>query len=310
VRVVVTTHRAAVPKFTAAWLNWAMTGRPLQLLAVVLVTGLLAGCQGQVSVDLTTDPAADPNLSEVVAQVLGLEFARDDGTTETLEFTASEAVNFLDYQNGILLNLFTDEELPTGTYTGVRLLFDTDENGRFVTDDLGRQFPLLLATGNYADFDLTVEDRRSSSESLTLTLDLRQSLYFTVRNGEYTLQPYLRSVPTDDASILEGTVAISCPAGTSLLEGGAVYLFRGQDVEPDDRDGNGVEPYATTSLILNSLTAQFGYRLLDVPPGDYTIAATCRGNREDPTIDTLMTFRGTRNVEVDSDEVIAVNVSD
>ena len=279
------------------------------LLAIVLVAGLLTGCQGKVSVDLTTTPPGDRDILQVVAGVLGLEFSRSDGSTETLEFTASESVDFMEFRNGDLLTLFTNEPLPAGTYTGVRLLFDANADGRFVTDGLAGSAPLLLVPGDYADFDFTVEDEESSSASLTLTLDLRQSLSFNATNDEYTLQPYLRSVLSADAGVLEGFVSIVCPAGASLLEGGAVYLFQGQDIVPDDRDGNGIEPYATGSLIQDLLTDQFSYQLLDLPAGEYTIAATCNGDLEDPTTDTLLTFRGTRNVNVSRDSVTTASVT-
>jgi hypothetical protein len=270
----------------------------------------LAGCQGQVSVDLTGEKPADPAVRQVVADLAGLQFAKSDGSTESLEFDASESVNFNGFQNGSLLTLFTDEPLPTGTYTGVRLLFDTNTSGRFVTDSLARRYPLLLAAGNYADFDFVVEKDKSARREITLTLDLRQSLSLDSATGVFTLTPVLRSVVSADAGIVAGAVAVTCDVGTSLSQGGAVYLFRGLNVVPDDRGGAGDPPYATGALTLGSLTGQFSYRLLDLPPGDYTLAATCDGTLEDPATDDALVFRGTVNVTVASDTVVTADLID
>jgi hypothetical protein len=283
--------------------------RRATLPCLALIALGLAGCQGQVSADLTNEGPADPSVRQVVAGLAGLQFEKSDGSTEDLEFTASESVNFNGFQNGSLLTLFTDEPLPTGTYAGVRLLFDSNASGRFVTDSLARRFQLLLAAGDYADFDFVVEKDKSARKEITLTLDLRQSLSLDTATGVFTLTPVLRSVVTADAGIVAGTVAVTCGVGTSLAQGGAVYLFRGLNVVPDDRGGAGDPPYATGALTLSSVTGQFSYRLLDLPAGDYTLAATCDGALENPATDDALVFRGTVNVTVASDSVVTADLS-
>ncbi|MEQ1580737.1 MAG: DUF4382 domain-containing protein [Steroidobacteraceae bacterium] len=283
--------------------------RRLSLTCLALIAFGLAGCQGQVSVDLTTEKPADPAVRQVVAGLAGLQFAKSDGSTEDLEFTASESVNFNGFQNGSLLTLFTDEALPPATYTGVRLLFDTTASGRFVTDGLARRYQLLLAAGDYADFDFVVEKDKSSRREITLTLDLRQSLSLDSTTGVFTLTPVLRSVVTADAGIVAGTVAVTCDAGTSLAQGGAVYLFRGLNVVPDDRGGAGDPPYATGALTFSSVTGQYSYRLLDLPAGDYTLAATCDGTLENPATNDALVFRGAVNVKVVGNAVVTADLS-
>jgi len=279
-------------------------------LPFILIALLLAGCEGRVSVDLTNERPADASLRQVVSGLDGLEFERSDGTTEQVTFTASESVNLNGFQNGRVLTLLTDETLPEGTYTGVRLLFDTDADGRFVTDSLSRRYTMLLATGDYAEFDFVVEKDKSSRKAITLTLDLRQSLSLDSSTGVFTLTPFLRSVVTDEAGILEGTVSVTCGAGVSLAQGGTAYLYRGLGVVPDDRDGIGVEPYATAALSINTATGQFSYRLLDLPAGDYTLAVTCEGSLENPSTNDILVFHGTRNVRVDEAAVSTANVTD
>ncbi len=52
--------------------------------------------------------------------------------------------------------------------------------------------------------------------------------------GDYTLAPALRSVRTEVAAELSGTVGVSCPTDTTRSAGGAVYLFEASGVVPDD----------------------------------------------------------------------------
>lgn len=269
---------------------------------------LLAGCEGKVTADLATDVPADRTLQQVNVNVAGLEFRKDDGSVESLTFRNSERVDLLTYLISFddrPLRLFTNEELPEGNYTGVRLAFDTDpdEDPEVVEAD-GSRVPLLLAEGDYADFNFKVDDNESSSESVTLTLDLRQSLTFDEDNDEYTLQPYLRSVPSDDSGEINGSVSVTCPTGHSLTDGGAVYAFKGRDVEPDDRDGIGIEPFATAEAYSTQTSGQFFYVLRYLPEGDYTLAVTCRGDEESLLTDDDLAFRAVTNVSLDRGEVL------
>lgn len=265
---------------------------------------LLAGCEGKVTMDLGTELPADPNIAQVVASIRGLEFETSDGDTETLEFSDSEQLDLINYADDSgLLRLFTDEALPEGDYTGVRLLFDEDQlDDAFVTND-GTEFTLNVNDGDYASLDFTVTEDERSDDSFTLLLDLRKSLSFDDDDDEYTLTPVLRAVKTEDMSRIEGDVSISCPSGDSL-ERGAVYLFEDEDVEPDDIDDSGVEPFATAPIFTSSTGSTFFYALRYLPAGDYTLAVTCSGNDEDPSTDDDLNFRHIINISVDDGETI------
>jgi len=281
--------------------------RRIRTALLVTTLGLvLGGCDARFTVDLGTDAPADPEISSVEANVLGLDFRRDDGSSATLEFRSGELVDLIDLQDGDPLRLFTDEELPAGRYTGVRLLFDEDEDENTVTAG-NDEFPLLLADGEFAAVDFLVEDEERSQEKLTLVLDLRQSLSFDEASAEYTLAPRLRAIRTDDAARIEGTVTVACPAGTSLATGGAIYLFSGADVQPDDLDGAGVEPFASTRVVDPGLAAP-RYALRFLPAGDYTLALTCTGNEDVLGVDDDLAFRNATNVQVDADEVLQRNL--
>ena len=101
-------------------------GRSLSGPAVAAAALLLAGCdENNFTADLATDPPADPAVTGVSVNLRGLEFRQSDGSTPTLEFRDGEIVNLLDLDEGSPVRLFTDEELPAGSYTGVRLRFDS-----------------------------------------------------------------------------------------------------------------------------------------------------------------------------------------
>ena len=283
-------------------------GRRCAFSAVVAIGALLAGCEGRLSADLATDPPADPEINQVRISLRGLEFRKSDGGTATLEFRAGEPVDLLDLREGDPMRLFTGEQLPAGQYTGVRLLFDEGEDGTVVSTN-GDVFPLLLSDGPFAQVDFTVQDDESSRELLTLTLDLRQSLRFDDVDDEHTLTPVLRTVRTDEAAQVQGAVNASCPAGTSLILGGAVYAFAGADGTPDDLDGAAAEPYATTSVVLDSDSGQFSYALRFLPAGDYTLALSCRGNEDELGTDDNLEFGDAQSVSIEAGEVLQHNFS-
>lgn len=268
---------------------------------LILVGLALGGCRGSVSTDLTADAPADSQIAGINVDVLGVEFQRSDQTTEKLEFTAGEPTDLITLLEDGSFRLFTDEELTEGSYTGVRLLLEESDDATVVLID-GNDFPLRLVEGTYAPVEFTVEEDQSSNRSLLLTLDLRKSLSFSEDDQEYTLTPVLRAVDADDAGQVSGNVNITCPVGTSLDEGGAVYAFEGEDIEPTEIDGTDPEPYATTTVV-SDLGGPFTYDLRALPSGDYTIALTCYGDDDTPAAGDEVRFQRTANISVDADTV-------
>jgi hypothetical protein len=282
-------------------------GRVCEGVAVAMLGLLLGGCNGTVTADLATDPPADAAIKSVQVNLLGLEFRQDDGTTKTLEFRTGELVDLLGLRTGDPMRLFTNEDLPVGTYTGVRLRFDKNEDRNAVTTG-GGEVPLVLADGAYATVDFSVKDQKTSQENLSLMLDLRQSLSFNKAKDEYTLAPLLRAVPTGDAARIEGAVSVVCPSVTPLVPVEAVYLFSGTNVKPDDLDGANAEPFATTTVV-RSGTAGLLYSLRFLPAGDYTIAFTCNGNDDTLGVSDDLSFRNVANVRVGKGEVLQHNLN-
>jgi hypothetical protein len=278
-----------------------MTRSPLCTLACAAALLLIAGCEGTFTNDLATAPPADPDIAEVRVGLLGLEFQAAGGGTQTLDFRNAESIDLLDLADGDPLRMFTDETLDAGSYTGVRLLFDEDVDAT-VVDVAGSEFPLAIVEGAYAGLDFEIGDDDRSRHAYTLTLDLRQSLAFDDGRDEYTLTPVVRAVKSDRTADVSGSVNVDCDDDESLERDGAVYLFAGRDVTPDDLDGAGAEPYATARVTVATGDDPVRYVLRYLEPGDYTMAVTCRGDAEALGQDDDLRFRGTRNVALESGE--------
>jgi hypothetical protein len=275
--------------------------------AAVAASLLLCGCDNfRFTADLATDAPADADITSVEVNLRGLDFRRDDGTDRTLEFSNAEVVDLLDLQTGDPMRLFTDEELPVGRYIGVRLLFDTDEDPNQVTTSTG-DFPIVLADDAFASVDFTVEESSGTSsggsKALSLMLDLRQSLSFDGVAEEYTLTTRLRAVPTNAAAQVQGNVLVDCTETGSLDTIGAVYLFPDQNVLPDDLDGVGSEPFATTRVTAAG-NGGFQYALRFLPAGDYTLAFTCRGDQDTLGLDDDLDFRNVQDFSLAEDETL------
>lgn len=274
----------------------------------ILGSAVLVGCEGSATFDMTTMAPGDPEILNVLVDVEGIELTGDG--SETLIFNEPVRIDLVDYIDGNLFRLFTDEELSDGRYTAARLLFSSDDddgNDDVVVRSDG-EFPLTLAEGTAAEVRITIDEDDSSREDVVLTLDLRQSLSFDDDQDEYTLTPLLRGARPEDSGQINGAVTANCPTGTSLTRGGAVYLFVGEDVTPDDRDGAAAEPFLTTFVGLDSVSGAPAYALSYIPEGDYTIALTCDGDEEDASADDDLRFQNVVNVTIRAEETLSRNL--
>ncbi len=58
----------------SAWSRFSFSRSGISRLSVLGLLALLAGCEGEVTMDLGTELPADPNITQVVTYVRGLEF--------------------------------------------------------------------------------------------------------------------------------------------------------------------------------------------------------------------------------------------
>ena len=277
----------------------------VRCLAAVAIATVLAGCEGKVSVEMETQSPADLTIASVVVPLRGVEFQKDSGDVVQLEFDTDQAVDLMDFIDGNLFRLFTDEELSDGRYTGVRLLFgdDDDEDLNKVVLFDGKEFELTLGAAEFSAVNFTVDKNDSSKDNVVLTLDLRQSLPFDDSENSVVLTPVLRAVRGEDAGGIAGNAAVSCPANSSL----AIYVFSGKDVTPDDFDGADVEPYLTTQVSGVS-SSNTGYAFSYLPEGGYTLSSTCRGDDERSGASEDLDFKNTVSVDVEAGETTTRNI--
>ena len=189
------------------------------------------------------------------------------------------------------------------------MLFDADVDAK-VVDAAGATLPMQLAQGNFVAVDFSVEEDKRSTETLSLALDLRQSLAFDDATDEYTLTPVLRSVRTADAAQVSGTVSVaSGPPGSTMLEDGAVYLYQGTSVDPDDLDGAGAEPFATTRIVRDPPSGvALTYALRFLPAADYTVALTCQGDTDALGESNDLVFSNVQNISRGDGESMTLNL--
>jgi len=268
---------------------------------------LLAGCEGSVTIDLASSAPADPAIDQVLVNLNGVQFR--GGGSSSLEFEDTETIDLNAYGTEVF-RMFTEEEIDESTYTGVRLLFDTDslEENRVILLD-GTEVDLVIGDIEFSDVRFEVDEDASNQETIALTLDLRQSLRFDDDNDVYVLTPVMRAIRAEDAAAISGGIFAGCRAGTTLAEGGAVYLFLGEDVTPDDLDIAGAEPYLTTFAGLDPATGGQGYSFPFVPEGDFTLALTCRGNEDDPLFNDELDFVSQGNLSVEAGDTAILDLN-
>ena len=286
--------------FNCVYYGWVGKGLGAAMLGL-----LLGGCDGTLTADLATDPPADTAIRSVQVNLRGLDLP--NGRRHTDDAGVSIRANWSTCwicATGIRCDCSRMRACRRQVTPACAAL--RRGRGRECRNEASGDIPLVLAEGAYATVDFSVEDQKSSTEKLSLMLDLRQSLSYEKARNRYTLTPVLRSVSTDDAARIEGVVTVVCPLGTLLVPGEAAYLFAGKDVSPDDLDSAGVEPFATTSVVRSATTALV-YSLRFLPAGDYTLALTCNGNDDVLGVDDDLRFRNVTNVRINNGDVVLRN---
>lgn len=278
--------------------------RSLRLM-LLLSSLTLAACDTTLDVDVAADPA--DGFSRITLPLDGVVLQRSDSTENNVRRSDVADVNLLQFDGTTRFDLVSGAEIDEGDYRGARLLLG-DDDGELVRSVGGGTFPIDIATSpGFAEVDFSInEDERST---LTLALDLRLSL--ALRDGNrYLLSPVLRAVRGDGADV-SGFVAAALLAADACDVGAAIYLYPGEDVEPQERDGSGTDPLATAPVRFDNSRNQFRYSLRFLPEGSYTLALTCDGEREDgiDAADPDLIFGNSFNLDLDASESATLNFS-
>ena len=99
-----------------------------------------------------------------------------------------------------------------------------------------------------------------------------------------------------------GPASLSGAVDSSRIDrdgGNAVYLYVGS-VQPDDRGGASVEPFAVVPVTQDIGACSWSYRVDTIPAGTYTVAFTNQANSDDPSKNDSIAFVGTATLTISS----------
>ncbi|WP_203143469.1 DUF4382 domain-containing protein [Marinobacter mangrovi] len=298
----------------------------VQGFAISAMTAALAACggggdgddaaaTGSVSVGMADAPI--DNVDEVNITVTGVVLKPAGGDKITFEFDEPKSLNLLDLQNGNVASLIEDEEVPAGEYNWIRLMLsdNPDDLNVMIGDAIytlevpsGSQTGLKLNTG------FTVP--AGGDAAFTIDFDVRKSLVEPVGNSaDYFLKPSLRLIDNIEVGTLTGTVdsstIIQTECADSQTYAGAVYVYNGTDVTPDDL-GSANEPLVVVPVNEDvNEPGTYTYTNSFIAEGDYTVSYTCdmdelTDDNGEP-LDEDLNFIDTQNTSVTAGETTTVN---
>ena len=219
---------------------------------------------GSVSFALVDAPI--DSAQHVYVEFTGLELKAAGGKSETVTFDKPKRIDLLAQQGGNSALLLSNEELPSGEYNWVRLAVNAEDDSvmdSYIVLSDSSEHELDVPSGSQSGLKLnrgfTVPE--GGSANFTIDFDLRHSIVLT-GNGKYKLKPVLRLVDNTGASTIKGVVdstLISNKCDDANLFAGAVYIYEGLDVTPDDIDEVSPNPFATASVKYNADSADYEY---------------------------------------------------
>jgi hypothetical protein len=293
-----------------------------------------------------TDAAID-EVSAVNLRVTALELRQQDAGEDdfiTIDLTDAEGnaleFNLLDYQNGEVFPLFENEEVPAGVYEQARLVLEAPaqtpgqcngqdpQSGSHVELEVGGLVPIFVPSGANNGVRLVSPFRvpANGDAEIIIDFDLRQALHYPPPFDCYFLRPAYRVDVVANTGRITGTVdSTLLDNGNGLcsdddpMTGNAVYVYEGADQIPGDLDAVDdaeADPYATATVDFDPSagnTGQGEFVVSFLPPGDYTIAFTCRADQErlpnpdsdvvdEQQADDALDFQQAQNVTVEVGE--------
>ncbi|MGH8519558.1 MAG: carboxypeptidase-like regulatory domain-containing protein [Panacagrimonas sp.] len=272
---------------------------------------LLAGCESSFDVDFVAGPA--PEDSTVTVRVEGVDLRQIDGDIE--EVRRNDIGEFISQAGAEddANELVTNAKIDNGEYAGVRLILADDAGTLEVEGDPDEPIePTDAADTRDTEVAFDFDDGDDGNDiRIVVALDLVLSLSQDQDTGEVTLDPVIRAMDSEDAASVGGTIPASRFDDGACGEGTArVYAFVGSDVEPDERDGNGVEPLAVADIVRTDSNSAGQYQFRFMPPDDYTLAFTCESEFEnglEPADDEDIDFFEGADIRLDPGEDLTVD---
>lgn len=283
-------------------LHW---GLPLLLVAC----GGDGGSMGQLKLQITDAPV--DGAEAVVIQFSGIEMQGDNGWRHRIDFNPALSVDLLSLQNGNAAPLLAPVALPAGHYQWLRLIVQAEYDNvfdSFITVN-GNQYELYVPSGSETGLKLNTGFvvPQGGLADFTIDFDLRHSIVAPTSQPGYQLKPVLRMVNNATVGSLAGNVDSALVASACSGEAlGAVYVFSGADITPDDMDGDSGDPLVSVNVGIGT-DSSFAYSVAFLSPGSYTVAWTCAAADDNPDTNESLSFFGTATVSISSGQTTIYN---
>jgi len=292
---------------------------PKKLRKRLLITPLLAlalnGCGGGNGVNggpgtlnlAITDAPVDDAL-QIWVEFTGVEIQPSSGTPINIDFTPQKKINLLNLQGSNFEWLLDGQSISAGTYSWIRLKVNAAQgtNASELVNSSGVH-SLYIPSGSETGLKLNSAFTILGGTTLGLTIDfdLRKSVHQPQGIvADYVLKPSLRLVHTSLAGHIAGTVPANQASAANCA--GAVYLFAGHNITPDDAQPALV---SAAQVKLNGGSGQYEYEIGFITRGNYTVAFTCEADNDDPASNDAVAFLDDANVIIEPGKTIMYNFS-
>lgn len=275
------------------------------------IMGRSGSNMSRLTIGITDAPVS--NATEVWVQFNGLSIKPVDANAIDFNFTEPMEVNLLNLYGNRSEILISNEAVPSGEYEWIRLNVAAVHDGvmdSYVRLNDGALHELEVPSGSNSGLRINNVGNLQSNNQVSLTIDFDLSKSMVEASGSYYLKPVLRLVDNSLAGSISGVIdeslLINNCSDANPLTGNAVYVFAGDNIVPDDIDGNYPEPVTIGNVQYNISTGRYEYEIGFLPEDKYTIAFTCQADLDDPETDNALDFSeviGNVDVEMGDQEL-------
>ena len=258
---------------------------------------------GTLSLNITDAPI--DSADKVVVTFSGVSIKPQSGAAFDIELVDGngnpmvKSIDLLSQQGPSSEPILINHTLDAGHYNWMRLKVVASQNSTdsYIVLDNGSQHPLYIPSGDETGLKLNrgFDVTDGGAVTFTIDFDLRKSVVEPGNNSQaYKLKPSLRMVNNNNVGHISGLIgSVSINDANCIGTDYAVYVFSGENVVPDDVDGNAVEPIST-ALVSDTFEYAVGF----LEQGSYTLAFTCQAGDDNSETDDVINFIGIDNVTV------------
>ncbi|AHI30114.1 DUF4382 domain-containing protein [Marinobacter similis] len=193
--------------------------RSLRLIGISALAAGVAACggggsssdsgeTGTVSFGVTDAPATE--FSNVTVAFTEIRLKPENGDWISFPLDGFEDQNLLELQGGVSAPLITDEEVPAGNYTELRLIVDTQNSFVKLESDADSTYTLAVPSGERSGLKLKGDFIVAADTSTDFTVDFDVHKSIVDPQGEslanYLLKPSMRLVNNLEVGKITGLV--------------------------------------------------------------------------------------------------------